>query len=94
MRVDYEVITNLRKPNSRTLGPLTTDELEQQYVFWEKRVQQSCGRKTKAPTQFTREPPRYPGVQGTHSRSLSSLSVKQAHLCDQAGGRCPSMHPS
>jgi hypothetical protein len=46
MRVDYEVITNLRKPNSRTLGPLTTDELEQQYVFWENKVQKSCGSKT------------------------------------------------
>ncbi len=24
------------------MGPLTTDELEQQYKFWEKRVQRSC----------------------------------------------------
>jgi hypothetical protein len=43
MRVITRFITNLRKPNSRTLGPLTTDELEQQYAFWEKKVQQSCG---------------------------------------------------
>ena len=35
-------VTNLRHPNRRTVGPLTTDELEQQYKFWGKRVQRSC----------------------------------------------------
>ena len=35
-------VTNLRHPNNRTMGPLTIDELEQQYKFWEKRVQRSC----------------------------------------------------
>ena len=35
--------TNLQLPtDTRTLGALTTDEIEQQYIFWEKRVQQDC----------------------------------------------------
>ena len=33
-------VGNLRRPfNSRIFGPLTTEEIEQQYTFWEKRVQ-------------------------------------------------------
>ncbi|XP_046847100.1 uncharacterized protein LOC124440717 [Xenia sp. Carnegie-2017] len=35
-------ITNARRVNSRVVGPLTTDDIERQYKFWEKRVQQSC----------------------------------------------------
>ncbi|XP_046863151.1 uncharacterized protein LOC124456887 [Xenia sp. Carnegie-2017] len=35
-------ITNARRVSSRVVGPLTTDEIERQYKFWEKRVQQSC----------------------------------------------------
>ena len=36
-------VGNLRRPvNSRIFGPLTTEEIEQQYTFWEKRAQRDC----------------------------------------------------
>lgn len=35
-------IANLQHPDSRTFGPLTTDELECHFKVWEKKVQRSC----------------------------------------------------
>ena len=97
MRVDYEVITNLRKPNSRTLGPLTTDELEQQYVFWEKKVQQSCGSEDDKLRLNLQENPQgilecrgriqghYP-VYLSNKHIFATKLVEDAHLCTLHGG--------
>ena len=90
-------VTNLRKPNSRTLGPLTTDELEQQYVFWEKKVQQSCGSEDDKLRLNLQENPQgilecRGRIQGHYPVYLSDKHifatklVEDAHLCTLHGG--------
>ena len=90
-------VGNLRIPvNSRISGPQTTEEIEQQYTFWEKRVQRDCdyGDDKERLNLQENHHARCLGMQRSYPRPSSNIPARQAYLHDQGGRRCPFTNPT